>query len=368
MTSYFFPGSSQTKSDQNRIKKMVGNEKRFQGIHFHEQNNSLDLVYLWSYEPISRRFAAIYISPGAQVVSDRFSDLRSIQSLYRDLSTEQLHEEMAQVFEIPITFWSVSRNDQLSQIVDGLGGIKLPTPEQSIRMNLRKKSEAEGQWMDGKMTLDYVSSSYSDFGIQGLRYRHKTFFLGILTWLRTHPSLRNHKRTVEIFDQFLETNLVPKELKSLSEELLQSSADKIKFPAIGRLETGEQQTGVRIQGEKIKRMLPRPLKEIINEAEPQEIIRVQVLNGAGIAGLAGDVRDFLQSYSRVDVVEVGNAQRYDHQTTKVIDRSNNPESAYRVLEILNNGEYESDPSKDLMVDVTVIAGRDLRSSVSNRNP
>jgi hypothetical protein len=210
------------------------------------------------------------------------------------------------------------------------------------------------------MAMDYVSESYGDFGIQGLRYRHKTFFLGFLQWLNRQDHLINSPRTFDRVHSRLETNLSRPELHELTDLMRNLSAEKIKFPAVtGRISSAGDR---HLSASRVKKMLPRPLKEIIRQAEPLEEIQVQVLNGAGINGLAQDLRTFLQKHPRIDVIDVGNADRYDYQTTRVIDRSNNPQAAYRVLEILKTGQYMSESSNEMLVDVTVIGGRDLRNT------
>lgn len=362
ITTYLSSENTNPETSDNRVQRFIQEEQRFQGIHYHEKNGELQLVYLWSYEPISRRFAAIYIPPTLQIISKEYSNLRRLDRLYNDLTVKQLSGEIESVSETPISFWSISSNQQLAHIVNFIGGIQLPTPTETIRIDLRSKESLEGQWMDGEMVMDYVTDSYSEFGLQGIRYRHKTFLLGLLHWLKQSPELRNNHQTFSSVKRILRTNLSTGEIKRLLEELLDTSIEKIKIPALSSPPQDNASEASRIRAKQIQRMLPRPLKKIIQRAKPQEIIRVQVLNGAGLPGLAGEIRDLLQEYSRVDVVEIGNADHYDHQTTKVIDRSGNPEAAYRVLEILNNGEFESKPSEDLMLDVTVITGRDLRTA------
>ncbi len=99
---------------------------------------------------------------------------------------------------------------------------------------------------------------------------------------------------------------------------------------------------------------------MIREGKLQETIEVKVLNGAGIPNLAEVVRRKLQPDSRVDVVEIGNANRYNYQTTKIIDRNNKPKSAAYLQDLLGKGSIESNPSEKLLIDVTIIAGKDLK--------
>ena len=95
-----------------------------------------------------------------------------------------------------------------------------------------------------------------------------------------------------------------------------------------------------------------------SEAAPRgDVIQVEVLNGAGVAGLAAEGTRFLRSRG-FDVVHQGNASPSDR--TRVLDRIGDPEPARRVAAALGVGEElvatEADPGRD--VDVSVILGSD----------
>ncbi len=90
---------------------------------------------------------------------------------------------------------------------------------------------------------------------------------------------------------------------------------------------------------------------------PDERVRVEVLNGAGIPGLAGRARDRLRDMG-FDVVYFGNAPSFDHETSSVVDRVGDPDGARRVARALDLGAVTSDPDPELLVDVTVVLGAD----------
>ena len=87
-------------------------------------------------------------------------------------------------------------------------------------------------------------------------------------------------------------------------------------------------------------------------------IRVEVLNGAGLPGAAERVTELLRRRG-FDVVDFGNAERFDHPRTRVLDRVGNPEHAREVAAALQGVPIESVPDSSLYLDVTVIIGRDL---------
>jgi hypothetical protein len=86
-------------------------------------------------------------------------------------------------------------------------------------------------------------------------------------------------------------------------------------------------------------------------------IRVEVLNGSGVAkagwGLAEELREL-----GFDVVSIGNADRSDYEETLVLDRVGNPDYALAVAEELETEPAFRQRNDDLLLEVTVILGRD----------
>ena len=101
----------------------------------------------------------------------------------------------------------------------------------------------------------------------------------------------------------------------------------------------------------------------VYEQNPIKDIKVEVLNGCGIKGIAAKASDFLRQ-QQVDVVRSDNADKYDYLNTTVIGRNENFESLKIVAESLglsvdNKTNIKHEPDESLGVDVTVILGKDI---------
>jgi hypothetical protein len=90
-----------------------------------------------------------------------------------------------------------------------------------------------------------------------------------------------------------------------------------------------------------------------------DVIRVQVLNGNGVAGAAGTMADRLNG-NGIEVTDVGDAKRDDFATTQIIAAPDNLALARAVAEKAGVGEAVPGtvPSS---VDVIVIVGRDAQA-------
>lgn len=86
-------------------------------------------------------------------------------------------------------------------------------------------------------------------------------------------------------------------------------------------------------------------------------IRVEVLNGGGVAGVAGEATEVLRDLG-FDVVYFGNADDFGRDTSSVLDRVGRIESARSVADALGIRTVLSEPDSNLYLDVSVVLGTD----------
>lgn len=101
------------------------------------------------------------------------------------------------------------------------------------------------------------------------------------------------------------------------------------------------------------RVGPQPL------GKPKHPIRIELLNGSGRSGLAGELASYLRD-GGFDVLEVSNADRTDYKSTLVVNRSAAVEPGKIVAEYLGTRHVIQQIGAQGMIDVTVIVGRDAR--------
>jgi len=108
---------------------------------------------------------------------------------------------------------------------------------------------------------------------------------------------------------------------------------------------------------------PRPLAVEVYQKNPIQNIKVEVLNGCGLKGIAARTAEFLRD-NHVDVVRSDNADHYDYPNTVIISRNENVESLKAVsksfgVTLDDKTHIMTDPDESLGVDVTVIIGKDI---------
>jgi hypothetical protein len=93
-----------------------------------------------------------------------------------------------------------------------------------------------------------------------------------------------------------------------------------------------------------------------------DIVQVEVLNGCGVAGVAGEVTRFLRDH-HFDVVGSGNYVDFAQPHSLVIDRVGNREAALGVAAILGIDEayVREEIDEKYYIDAAVVIGRDYKS-------
>lgn len=92
---------------------------------------------------------------------------------------------------------------------------------------------------------------------------------------------------------------------------------------------------------------------------PDDRVRIEVLNAAGVSGLARAATVRLRA-AGFDVVFYGNATGFDRDTSWVIARTGNGAMAAEVAEAAGIERTRAEPDSTRYVDVTVVIGRDWR--------
>ncbi len=93
---------------------------------------------------------------------------------------------------------------------------------------------------------------------------------------------------------------------------------------------------------------------------PRDQITVEVLNGSGFAGVAGQVADFLKEKG-FKVIRIDNADHFDYRQTQVISRQENMSPAKDIAVILQGADLLQEVESFPEVMVTVIVGQDFRN-------
>ena len=111
---------------------------------------------------------------------------------------------------------------------------------------------------------------------------------------------------------------------------------------------------------------PRMLAKEVFQKNPIQNVKIEVLNGCGIKGIASKTSEYLRMNHQIDVIKSDNADRYNYPNTLIIGRNEDVEKIILVsksfgVSVKNKNIVKHEPDESLGVDVTVILGEDITS-------
>ena len=111
---------------------------------------------------------------------------------------------------------------------------------------------------------------------------------------------------------------------------------------------------------------PKMLAKELYSADPIKNIKVEILNGCGIKGIAAKTSEFLRSKHRIDVIRSDNADKFDYSKTIIIGRNEDLDKILSIsnafdISINDKNHIQHIPDETLGVDVTIILGKDINS-------
>ncbi|NLM68436.1 MAG: LCP family protein [Firmicutes bacterium] len=257
-----------------------------------------------------------------------------------------------------------------SRIIDTLGGVEIDVDTDMFYVDTAQDLyidiKAGRQVLDGETALQYV------------RYRDR---LGDVALVNPHYEVydgrveRQRKFLMAVIDEILQPSTLLKLPRLLGQvwdavetNIPWTTALKLAFAAnrftMDKVETAILPgTSERINGAWYWLADPDRTQEVVDwivYSKPMPLT-AEVLNGAGIQGIAAKAADFLQEQRLADVKRVGNAERFNYPVSEIIVGSEKIAERAADLAELIQAEVLIDPYREQYVDVTIIVGRNFNN-------
>jgi hypothetical protein len=225
--------------------------------------------------------------------------------------------------------------------------------------------------LDGEKALALISYKDSDERGQELSARKWSFTKSLIgRFGSVGKDLKESSRLSRLLMSQLSTNMDEKAF-----QVFCSMLDKVEgssmvtqriIGTVRPVDTAEGEKSLmfpHFEGQLVKDSIRQVLANLDSADDPkngQGMIRIEILNGTTVSGMARKTKDLFQSYG-FEVVNMGNAPTTDLQNTMVIDRKGNPALAEQAAKIIKceriTAQIEANASQD--VDVTIMLGKDF---------
>lgn len=222
------------------------------------------------------------------------------------------------------------------------------------------------QKLDGEKTLQFVrfrSTSSGDFD----RIKRREEIINLLAEkVFSSKAILSSPAVIKEMRQHIKANLGLAEMLSLASHVRHLSPEKniafFEMPGQGRNVNGINYW--QIDPIEFKKMVAKLERHLAKTGEsprvlPEKVITVRILNGCGRSRLATEVRDRLRREPKIDVVETGNADRFNYRDTIIVDQVGNRSNALYILKFLRQGKVIQKIDPKALVDVTVVLGQDF---------
>jgi LCP family protein required for cell wall assembly len=256
----------------------------------------------------------------------------------------------------PFDYYIEVNVDGLVDLVDAVGGVDIDVEKrmdyQDRSQNLVIDLQPGLQRLEGKDAVGYVRFRQDSMGDLGRIDRQRQFLRSITRELLSPDKVSRLPRLAEVFVDTVQTNLTVRDILMLKRIVEQIGADGIRMATVPT-------TPVRIDGQSVLQLDALEVQRMVDRVLWGQGIRVIVLNGTSINGLASRTAAKLSEHG-YDVLEIGNADRRI-DTTLILDHRGHVRRAERVSSAVGCGVISADPDGDNPADVTIILGTDMRS-------
>lgn len=274
---------------------------------------------------------------------------------------------------IPINHYMEVDFAGFAAIVEELGGVRISFPYPARDLTSGFHADAGTQTLDGSMALAYARSRHYEEQIDGTwksvdasdigrTRRQQQLILAILSELKRPSSIADATALINSFASHVtvDSTLTQGDIVDLAWALRsigQSGIETATLPTYGKMVDGRSYQ-IQKEPEATALLSAFAVGDPLSTSTAQSI-RVQVLNGNGVAGAAAAMAAKIEG-DGVDIVAVGDATRNDYATTQIIAAPENLAWARAIAEQVGVGEAVPGtvPSS---VDVLVIVGRDANN-------
>jgi len=271
-------------------------------------------------------------------------------------------EEIESLLNVSIPYYIKVDFQGFKHLVDLVGGVEINV-DKRLRYTDRAGETyinipAGLQRLDGQQALNYARFRHDALGDLGRVKRQQVFMQALLHELLKPEQIFKWPAMIRESGNYLETNLNVSELSSLAAKAKLSDRE-IKVVTI---------PGVPQYMQGISYFIPDTLRlkqlvqtEILREdsALDPAFVRVEILNGSGITGLAQTLAKELTQKGFL-VVKVDNADSFNYEQTQIFSRTGKTFLAQEISRLVGKGSFREVDKDSSDADITIIIGKNFK--------
>jgi anionic cell wall polymer biosynthesis LytR-Cps2A-Psr (LCP) family protein len=345
-----------------------------------EHDNKPLCSYIVLYYPKTNRGALFNIPGDIGRILKKINRVDRIDALYDGNNPDSFINEIEDLLALDINYSIIFDLPSLEKMVDILDGVSILIPR-AIEVFDGKDSilfPSGRIVLDGDKAREYIlyGSRENDnaSAIESLAQRQERFFVGFLKKLQEKINYIKKPEVNMRISALMRTNMNQRVRLKLFDELSKIDTDRIVLQSVGgnyREVSGKQLLFPFYDASLVKDIVRQTLASLTREgafSSNGRVITVEVLNGTGVAGLAGRTAELIRVFG-YDVIKTANAEHNDYPKTTIIDHINQTEEVKSFADIIHceniitdsrQDNYENDPQNyEYKADFTLIIGKDF---------
>ncbi|MDR7508177.1 MAG: LCP family protein, partial [Armatimonadota bacterium] len=315
-----------------------------------------DTLMLVGFDPLRRRVSVLSIPRDTLVTIPGVGEAK-INAAYAFGGPALTIRTVEEFLGVPVHYYVKLGPQSFARLIDALGGIEVDVEKDmtytdrwaGLYINLRRGR----QRLSGEQAMHYIRFRHDPEGDIGRVRRQQQVLRAIIDHLRSPRALGAAPRLVQAASRYTQTNLSLRELVALGLFALRLPPDALHTATV----PGQVGPVYVFHDPAATRAL---VAEMFLGVDPRVLAAttVEVLNASGLPGLARDTAARLERLG-FRVVRVGTAP--PAARTEIVDRSNHPEVAQALADLLGPGIVTRQESG--RPDITVVVARDLAPAI-----
>jgi len=320
------------------------------------------------YHPVTRNAALMAIPIETGTLLSAIDRMGRLESIYDVSDLEDYRNAVETLLGYPISFVIRLDSDNFGYLVDHLGGIDVFIPNEidDTIDGVKYLFPPGSVRLDGAKALSYAEyRPRGELIVERMEREHRV----IQSLLRSIGYRGDYLVSSEVFPHIrdlFDSSLDDRSLSTIIETLTAVDSERLVLQGIigdERTLRGESILFPFYDGNLIKETVQRINNSLARADVPGDYalpIRVEILNGTNLTGLASRTAQLYKSFG-FKIAAVANAELSSYSRTIVLDRRGNPEAAKQVAKLIRCKQVHSqiDENRDETVDVTVILGKDF---------
>ena len=320
------------------------------------------------YEFSTNRGALFDVPAETGVVVESLNRVDSIDTVFFADGVSDYAQSVGELMGVELPFYIHLTQADLEAVVDLVEGVPLFVTDLPNEGPDAVRIPNGDVVLDGAKAVEYLAYASEEERERERVARRQKLVIALLEEIGDAHSTFEHASASRVLMDHLQTNIERQALVSLAGAFSSPVNDRM----ITRQIEGIEREVATDEGEELLlfphqegRWLRESVRQVMGNLASEEsirdeniVIRLEILNGTDVTGLASRTAELYRSYG-FDVVSVGNAQSDEIEQTRIVDRVGNEVFARRTADIIRASLLESDVVAQAAVDVTVILGKDF---------